>query len=172
MCIPPSRFLPRKRGRNRSTRRPGNLEVLTLHIHPQIPLPSLFLSNLNNKRAKSNLLQGKLVVLKSFGNRIVHGTWPKLDYRFSTCHDKFIRFVRFVTNRVVRTLPAQRSVKFLMSMLVAFFALMEPASRNANPACISKMSEPMATRKKSSCKWGQERCHYPKGTSKLSNRNV
>ena len=68
-------------------------------------------------------------------------------------------------------MPAQRSVKFLMSMFVAFFALMEPAScdeweitllvqqtshkyscctRKANPACISKMREPMATRKKSS----------------------
>ena len=52
--------------------------------------------------------------------------------------------------------PAQRSVKFLMSMLVAFFARMEPASRNANPACISKMSEPMATRKKSSFKCGSD----------------
>ena len=49
-----------------------------------------------------------------------------------------------------RNMPAQRSVKFLMRMLVAFFALMEPASRKANPACMSKMSDPMATRKKSS----------------------
>jgi hypothetical protein len=46
--------------------------------------------------------------------------------------------------------PAQRSVKFLMRMFVVFFARMDPASRKANPACMSRMRHPIAERKKSS----------------------
>ncbi len=46
--------------------------------------------------------------------------------------------------------PKHRSAKFLMSMFVVFFALTDPASRKAKPACISNMTEPITVRKKSS----------------------
>ena len=45
-------------------------------------------------------------------------------------------------------LPKHRSEKFLIRMLMVFFALTEPASRNANPACMNKMMVPMSMRKR------------------------
>lgn len=47
-------------------------------------------------------------------------------------------------------LPKQMSATFLIKMLVVFLARTDPASRNAKPACISRIREPMTQRKKSS----------------------
>ena len=45
-------------------------------------------------------------------------------------------------------IPKQRSEKFLIRMLMVFLALTEPASRNAKPACMKRITVPMSMRKR------------------------
>ena len=42
-------------------------------------------------------------------------------------------------------LPNVRSAKFLIRMLVVFFALIDPASKNPKPACMNTIIAPIMT---------------------------
>ena len=55
---------------------------------------------------------------------------------------------RSLLEYVVINLPKQRSEKFLIRMLMVFFALTEPASRKAKPACMKMIMVPMIMRKR------------------------
>ena len=54
--------------------------------------------------------------------------------------------VKSLNKHVIYMLPKVKSAKFLIRMLVVFLALIDPASRKPNPACMKMIMVPMITK--------------------------
>ena len=60
----------------------------------------------------------------------------KPDYIGFSCYIWNIEMIKVAARRLKKILPNTKSIKFFMVIFPAFFALVNPVSTSANPACI------------------------------------